>query len=150
MWFFQARYVLAQVLIEAGVVKVTQPSEADLLVTVDRAALNTTGKTAIANFLLKLQIYKSTADVTAAQNLYDKYSEVNDQWLKWRAIVLANKQPRKIFTQANTFIKDSKVVLKSYDETTEGMIQSCIERFANREALYAALLDLSAADEPYF
>lgn len=141
---------MAQVLIEAGVVKVTQPTEGDLLVTLDRTALPTAGKKAIGNFLLKLQIYKSTGDVAAAQKLYDNYSEVSEQWLNWRAIVLANKQPRKIFTQANTFIKDSKVVLKSYHESTEGMIQSCIERFANNDVLYTALLGLSEADEPYF
>lgn len=128
----------------------TQPTEGDLLVTLDRTALSTSGKSAIGNFLLKLQIYKSTGDVAAAQKLYDKYSEVSEQWINWRAVVLANKQPRKIFTQANTFIKDSKVVLKSYDESTEGMIQSCIERFANHEVLYAELLALSQADEPYF
>lgn len=53
-------------------------------------------------------MYKSTGDVAAAQALYDKYSEVPDDgpypWGRWRDIVLAHKQPRKMFVQGNTIL----------------------------------------------
>nr|XP_008196345.1 PREDICTED: dipeptidyl peptidase 3 [Tribolium castaneum] len=145
----QARFVLARVLIQAGVASVTQPSDGDLLVTLDRAALKGAGRSAIAHFLLQLQVYKATANIEAAQNLYQHYSEVCEPWLSWRAIVLANKQPRKIFAQANTVLS-SNVELKTYGETPEGMIQSWTERFPNPEPLYQALIDLSASNEHYF
>jgi dipeptidyl-peptidase-3 len=146
----QARYVLAKVLLQAGVASVTQPKEGDLLVTLDRSALRGAGRAALGNFLLQLQVYKATANVEAAQRLYQHYSEVTEPWVSWRAIVLANKQPRKIFTQANTVLVGSKVELKTYEESPEGMIQSWVERFPKPEPLYEAILDLSASDEHHF
>lgn len=57
-----------------------------------------------------VKVYKSTGDVAAAQTMYDKYSEVPDDgphpWGKWRDIVMANKQPRKMFVQGNTILSE--------------------------------------------
>lgn len=49
---------------------------------------------------------------------------------KVRDVVLKNKQPRKVFVQANTFLDPAtgKVTLKHYEPTLEGMIQSWAER----------------------
>lgn len=118
--------------------------------TLDRAALKGAGRSAIAHFLLQLQVYKATANIEAAQNLYQHYSEVCEPWINWRTIVLAHKQPRKIFAQANTVLNGTKIELKTYDESPEGMIQSWTERFSQPEKLYKALLDLSAADAHFF
>ncbi|XP_048523550.1 dipeptidyl peptidase 3 isoform X2 [Dendroctonus ponderosae] len=146
----QARYVLSQVLIEAGVVKVTQPSEGDLLITLDRSAIKGAGRCAIGHFLLQLQVFKATGNVKAAKALYDHYSEVNEPWLGWRSIVLEKKQPRKIFVQANTTVENSKVQLREYGASIEGFIQSWVERFDNPEHIYDALLQQSKADEIHF
>jgi dipeptidyl-peptidase-3 len=53
-----------------------------------------------------------------------------DYWgSKVRGIVLKNKQPRKVFVQASTYLEDEGgVKLKEYDPTPEGMIQSWAER----------------------
>ena len=55
-----------------------------------------------------IKVYKSTGDVAAAKALYSKYSEVPDEgpypWGKWRDIVMAHKQPRKMFVQSNTIL----------------------------------------------
>lgn len=131
-------------------VSVTQPNANDLLVTLDRAALKGAGRDAIGHFLLQLQVFKATGNVEAAQKLYQKYSEVCEPWLGWRTIVLANKQPRKIFTQSNTQLNGSSVELKTYEGTVDGFLQSWIERFPNPEPLYDAILELTAADEKYF
>lgn len=59
-----------------------------------------------------MKVYKSTGDVAAAQAMFDKYSEVPDDgpypWGKWRDIVMAHKQPRKMFVQGNTVLKGAQ------------------------------------------
>ncbi|PSN36117.1 Dipeptidyl peptidase 3 [Blattella germanica] len=109
----------------------------DLLLKVDRSKLKTVGKKAIGDFLLKLQVYKSTGDVDVAKEMYDKYSEVpldgQYPWGKWRDIVMANKQPRKMFVQGNTFVKGNEVTLTTYEASHEGLIQSFMERFQSTD-----------------
>jgi Peptidase family M49. len=55
-----------------------------------------------------IKVYKSIGDVAAAKAMYSKYSEVPDEgpypWGKWREIVLAHKQPRKMLVQSNTVL----------------------------------------------
>ncbi|CAG9821296.1 unnamed protein product [Phaedon cochleariae] len=146
----QARFVLARVLIQAGVASVTQPSEGDLLVTLDRSAIRGAGRAAIGHFLLQLQVYKATGNVEKARELYNHYAEVNEPWLSWRSIVMANKQPRKMFVQANTFLEGSEVKLKTYEASVEGLVQSWVDRFQEPQPLYEALLHLSRADAHHF
>ena len=54
------------------------------------------------------QVYKATGDFTAAKEMYLHYSSVSDErvphFLSARTIVLARKQPRKMFVQCNTTI----------------------------------------------
>lgn len=55
----QARFVIAQVLLEMGdgLVSVTEPvANEKLLITLDREKLQTVGRAAIEDFLLKLQV----------------------------------------------------------------------------------------------
>lgn len=156
----QARYVLLRVCLEAGedfvTVTETEP-EKDLRISLDRSKIETIGKRAIGDFLKKLQIYKSTGDVDAAKQMYEKYSEVPDSgsypWARWRAIVLANKQPRKMFVQPNTFIENENgvidVTIKNYEPTFSGLIQSWIERFPTAN-VSDILIELWEKDKNYF
>lgn len=160
----QARYVIAQVLLEAGqgFVNVEETEEGkNLLISVDRSKIATIGRDAIYNFLLKLQIYKSTADFENGSKLYSHYSKVSDDsapytWAKWRDVVLAHKKPRTILIQANTqlqgrilkrefiysfilkltkflFQTGDSAALQSYESTFEGYIKSCVDRFPSTE-----------------
>lgn len=142
---------MARVLIQAGVANIIEHKPGDLLVTLDRRGLRGAGRNAIGHFLLQLQIYKATGDIEAAQKLFDHYSQVTEPWLSWRSIVLANKQPRKMFAQCNTFLnEDGKVELKNYEGSLEGLILSNVERFEEADKLYEALLKLAKEDSAHF
>ncbi|XP_066588840.1 dipeptidyl peptidase 3 isoform X2 [Prorops nasuta] len=155
----QARYVLLRVCLEAGdnFVKIIE-SEAgqNLKMSLDKSKIATVGKKAIGDFLIKLQTYKSTGDIDAARQMYNKYSEVPETgphpWAKWRDIILAHKQPRKIFVQANTFVSDeaeSNVVIKNYDATFNGLIQSWVDRFPSQD-VSDILIELWEKDKQHF
>ena len=104
----------------------------DLTIKLDRSKILTAGRKAVGTYLQKLHVYKSTADVTTGSKFYSSMTNVDaDFWgTKIRNVVLANKQPRKVFVQANTFLDEStgKVTLKHYDASLEGVIQSWAER----------------------
>ncbi|MCJ1312893.1 hypothetical protein MMC25_006569 [Agyrium rufum] len=129
----RARYAILQVFLEAGEDFTTLSHSADdlsdLVIRVDRSKILSVGRPAVSRFLQKLHIYKCTADVKAANELYNKYTSVNGFWAeKVRPTVMAKKMPRKVFVQANTVEKDGKVQLKEYEATPEGMIRSFAER----------------------
>jgi dipeptidyl-peptidase-3 len=68
----------------------------------------------------------------AGTNLYTEMTTVDPEFwgTKVRNEVLRNKQPRKVFVQANTALDEAtgKVELKEYAASVEGMIQSYAER----------------------
>lgn len=146
----QARFVLTRMLMQVGVAKVLNPRRNDLLIMLDRGAIMGPGRNAISHFLLQLQVYKSTGDVEAAKNLFEHLSEVDEPWLSWRSIILAQKQPRIMLVQPNTMQGENNVTLRTYKSTIEGLIYSWLERYPEPEPLYSALIELSRADLPHF
>lgn len=98
---------------------------------VDRAKLRTTAFKALSDFLSKLHIYKSMGDFAAAEKFFNHYSEVDDEMIKVRSIVLAHKLPRRLELQPNLFHDSAanKVEYKDYPDTFEGVIDSYVERF---------------------
>jgi dipeptidyl-peptidase-3 len=104
----------------------------DLVIKLDRNKITTVGRKAVEAYLQKLHIYKSTADVEAGTKLYDEMTYVDGEFWgkKVRDQVLATKQPRKVFIQANTVLdeKTGRVDLLDYEPTCEGMIKSYAER----------------------
>ena len=150
----QASFVIMQVLLEAGedflIIKevVGEDGKPDLLITMDREKILSVGKPAIASFLLKLQVYKSTGDITAAKAMYDKYSEVSEPWASRRQIVIERKQPRIMLVQGNTILKDEKLELVQYDPSAEGMVKSWTERFPRASGVDAIIAKLADKDRP--
>lgn len=68
--------------------------------------------------------------LTALADFYTTLTTPPDSWTtELRELVIAKKQPRKIFAQPNTFIAgDGTVTLKDYELSPAGIIQSFIER----------------------
>ncbi|CAG8957600.1 hypothetical protein HYFRA_00010466 [Hymenoscyphus fraxineus] len=102
----------------------------DLTIKIDRSKILTAGRKAVEAYLQKLHVYKSTADVETGTKFYNYMTEVEPEFWgqKIRNEVLRNKQPRKVFVQANTVLKGEKVELVEYEPTLEGIIKSYAER----------------------
>ncbi|XP_065175770.1 dipeptidyl peptidase 3-like [Sycon ciliatum] len=155
----QARHAILRVLLEAHpdivrIEKVTgEDGKPDVVVRLDRSLIYLLGKPAIAAFLQKLQVYKSTADVDAARGMYNHYtgfpSEVQQFWYEIRNIVLARKKPRQVFVQAHTTAEDNGTVkLQNFEPTTAGMVESWVSRFP--DACATELLALAKTDEQHW
>lgn len=100
-----------------------------LTVRVERGKITTCGKAALRDMLLRLHIYRCTADVQACRLYYEDLSKVDGKYIEWREIVLAQNEPKWVFVQANTMLDgNNSVVLKEYEPTREGVIQSWVER----------------------
>ena len=120
----------------------------------DHELIQTKGKKAIGDFLLKLQTYKSLGDSESAIKMFDHYSTVSDDleypYLKFRDISLARKKPRRLFVESATALVESTVQLKTFENTHEGVIQSFQEHFANETNIEAMLVELWKKDSVYF
>ncbi|KAL3456799.1 peptidase family M49-domain-containing protein [Aspergillus heterothallicus] len=129
----QARYSILRTFLDAGddFVKLAYTKEdlSDLEIKLDRSKILSHGRPAVEKYLQKLHIYKSTADVGAGRALYDDITSVDEWWgTSLRDLVLKNKIPRKVFVQGNTILDGDEVILKEYEPSLEGIIQSFVER----------------------
>lgn len=127
----QARFGILKSLHRAGVVsfKYTKDDFDDLEIVVDELKLATTAVEALSDFLLKLHVFKTTADVEGGLAFYNDITEVTEEYAKFRDAVLKKKMPRKQLIQANTFLnEDGSVEVREYEESEVGMIQSFADR----------------------
>ncbi|KAI9841904.1 MAG: hypothetical protein M1837_000290 [Sclerophora amabilis] len=100
-----------------------------LVVRIDRSKILTHGRPAIGDLLLKLHVYRCTADVDECRIFYEDLTKVEGIFLEYRELCLKKKVLKDIFVQANTILDDDEGVrLKEYEPTTRGMIQSWAER----------------------
>ena len=100
----------------------------DLTIRIDKKKILSSGIPTIGKFLQKLHIYKSTADVVNGTKLYEEMTAVDDYVLRIREVVLRKKQPRKLFVQPNTMVEGGEAVLKDYEASYRGIIESWAER----------------------
>lgn len=132
----QARFSILRCFLDAGddfcKLNYTKDDMSDLTLSLDRSKITTVGRKAVEAYLQKLHIFKATADLENGTKLYDEMTHVDaDFWGgRVRAQVMANRQPRKVFVQANTELdeKTGEVRLLEYDASLEGSIQAYAER----------------------
>ena len=114
----QARFAILQCMLEAGedFVSIKRNEKGETFLQMDRSKIKTVGKPAIDNFLLRIQVYKATANYDAAFEMYEKYTNVNETFQKLREEVIARRKPRKMFVQPNLLYSEmeGKVVLQEY------------------------------------
>ncbi|KAF2197104.1 dipeptidyl-peptidase III [Delitschia confertaspora ATCC 74209] len=130
----QARFSILRTFLNAGVefceLEWKDDNLEDLSIRLERSKILELGRPAVEEYLKKLHIYKSTADIENARKMYEEITSVEPFYEnKVRPAVLRKKQPRKVFVQANTVERDGKVELKEYEGNSKGMIES----FADRE-----------------
>jgi dipeptidyl-peptidase III len=127
----QGRFALMQVMREAGILKIYKTDEGDWRIKLDRAAIKTKGRDAVADFLNKLHVYKATADVKRGRDLYERYTAVDETFEDIRAYVLSKRKPRHLWVQPVTDVDDDgEVILRRYPATFDGVIESFLDRFA--------------------
>ncbi|KAF8709233.1 Aflatoxin-detoxifizyme, partial [Rhizoctonia solani] len=126
----QARLGITNYFIQEGLAELVEFRDAEgKLEDLDRDKVLKDGHAAMGRLLVELQVRKSIADGEGAREFYEKLTTPRPGWAgEIRDLVLAKKQPRKVFVQPNTFVVDGKVELKEYPLTNEGVLQSFIER----------------------
>jgi len=134
------RFVILQVLLEAGngFIKIEkcfnaeEPGKEWISASFDTEQILTTGKTAMSNFLLKMNVFKATADFKRASEMYQGYSQVNDFFLSLREIVIANKKPVRVELQGYV-VKDesekNKLKYLKFKDNFEGVIEAFVQKF---------------------
>jgi dipeptidyl-peptidase-3 len=72
-------------------------------------------------------------DYDEAKKFFDHYSQVDEELLRVRQIVIDNKIPRRINLQPNLQLDPvtGEPVYTGYDETFEGVIKSSVERYSD-------------------
>ena len=99
-------------------------------VVLDKDYLSTEGKELIRKLLIILQTYKSTGSAEKAKEFYEKYSVVNEFFLKVRKLMLKSMADNVI--QINNNIEkhsEKRLESKSYPESFEGCILSFADRY---------------------
>lgn len=100
----------------------------DLKVCVDRSLIRTHGKPALGKLLLRLHMYRCTADVQSCRAFYEDLSSVDGEYLAWQKKVVANRPKHLLYCFANTFASDTGVVLRQYPATLQGILESWMQR----------------------
>jgi dipeptidyl-peptidase-3 len=78
--------------------------------------------------MLKLHIWRCTADVKACREYYGALTEPSGVYLERWCFMLAKQAARYVLVQPNTFIRDGEVVLREHDASVEGVVRIWAER----------------------
>jgi len=131
----QGNHVIVKALIDEGenfirIRTEVKDGKEQMYIGLDRTKINTVGKRGIQKLLLQLQVYKTTGDAERGRKMFNEYSKVSDEIVKYREIMIENKVPRSMELQYELELKDGeKVELKKFAETFEGIIEMNISHY---------------------
>ncbi|CCE66219.1 hypothetical protein TPHA_0P00610 [Tetrapisispora phaffii CBS 4417] len=102
----------------------------DFHLEMDASLIETVGHECVKDYLLHLHIYKCSGDAENGTKYFIERSTVPEDLARLRDIVIKKRLPRRQFIQPNTVFNEetNDIIVKEYDETATGMIQSFIER----------------------
>lgn len=86
------------------------------------------GKPPLARMLLRLHVYRCIADEDNCRKYYEELSSVDEEALRWRGVVVSRNEPPLVFCHANTFEDGDRVMVREYEATARGVVQSWAER----------------------
>ena len=87
------------------------------------------GQDLISRILTPIHIWKCTGDSAQAKLFTEKYSAVNEFFLRVRKIICDISIPHRLELYHNLEIgNDANVTIKNYPETLEGIINSYVDR----------------------
>jgi dipeptidyl-peptidase-3 len=88
------------------------------------------GQDLITRILTPIHIWRCTGDFEQAKAFTEKYSAVNDHFLKIRKIIIDVNIPRRLELYHNLEIgTDSNINIKQYSDSLEGIINSYVDRY---------------------
>lgn len=105
----------------------------DFVIKVDKHAIKEYGHNLVSKLLLSLNIWKSTASIKEARDFYESHSEVDEEILKLREIVIKHTPKRGLTVNHNLKLNEStgKIEIIEYEENCLGIIKSYIDRYGN-------------------
>lgn len=128
----QAHFSILKYMIQDGdgAIRISHDTETSTLtVHVDPTMFASHGKPALGRYLLRLHIWRCTADFSACKDFYEPLCAVDGEYDKWRQIMCSKPKPRWKFVQPNTFLRgEDEVEVKVYEASNRGVIQSWAER----------------------
>lgn len=152
----QARYAILRTLLAASrtaAARTGRPPAVEIVLAADRRSaelrfdrtqLRSVARPAITQLLLTLQVFRATADADAAARFWTDLTAVDmsdPDVAALRALVLQNRQPRKLYIQPVTELTPdgTSVTMRTFPSTPLGMIESFQARYPHDDAI-----DLSA------
>ena len=87
------------------------------------------GQELVNRILTPIHIWKCTGNSVDAKAFVQKYSAVNEKFLKIKKIIEEYKTPRRLELNHNIIIDENmNVEIEEYPETMEGIIKSFVNR----------------------
>ncbi|KAL3699174.1 hypothetical protein R1sor_017196 [Riccia sorocarpa] len=105
-----------------------------VIVRMNRNKIKTVGFPALRTLLMRLQVYRSTADVTGGREFFKLLTTVPKSLLEFKRKISRNRRSGPLFVQAHTSLTtnkegESRVMLEEFSPTPVGIIESSLARF---------------------